>query len=523
MMVAPGSSVEAPSGSSVRGTAVMIAVHTAVLVVIYGLSRWDYLLFHSLIETVSVLIALGIFVIAWNTRRISENSYLTTLSAGMLFVGLTSLLHMFAFKGMGVLPLASAKADTATQLWIVSRLLLGASFVVAGLRLRRRLPFAATFAGFAVIWLLSVIAILGLKAFPVMYAEGSGLTPLKIALEYVAIAMYALGAWLLWQRRRALDASVVRRLMLAIGMMIAGELAFTLYTDVYGVLNALGHLFVLGSSLLVYFALIEATLAKPYESLFRELHRREQEEARIANVLQGALACAPQRVQGVEVAISYHSATSGALVGGDFLDVWSPCPGVVAFVVGDVCGKGIEAAVTNAMVRTTLRSYAYEDDTPGTVLRRTNEALCCQLPSDKFVTLCYGTIDVASGRMTLANAGHPEPVLLRQDGSVEVVDAPRHPPLGVASGETFEVLSVPLQPRDVLLIMTDGVLEAGWRTGAFGIEGVVEALNGLRDASPDTVARHVEQAAVQHAGERLTDDVSLMALRFAREASPHPS
>lgn len=500
--------------------ALAVAGYAVTAGLIYIVSRWDYLLFHTLIETLSVLVCIGIFVIAWNTRRISENSYLMTLSAGMLFVGMTSLLHMFTFKGMGVLPVVSATANTATQLWVVSRLLMGASFVIAGLRLRRHVHFGATFAGFAVVWVVAILSVLVWKNFPVMYVEGQGLTALKIASEYVAIAMYAVGGVLLWRRRHSLDPHTGNRLLMAIGLMAAAEFAFTLYVDVYGVLNALGHLFVLGSSVLIYLALIEATLRKPYDLLFRELHRREQEEARIADVLQTALACTPQRVQGVEVATSYRSATTGALIGGDFFDVWGPAAGTVAFVVGDICGKGIEAAVTTATVRTTLRSYAYEDAAPETVLHRTNEALHCQLPADRFATLVYGTVDVATGEMVIANAGHPEPLLRRVDGTVEALDVPRHPPLGVVSAERFEVRRICLEPGDVLVLMTDGVVEAGWKRGEFGIEGALSTVRGMRDMTPSSVAFGLQDAAARHGGSELSDDVSVMALRFMPDGDP---
>jgi serine phosphatase RsbU (regulator of sigma subunit) len=488
--------------------------HAVALAAIYGLSRWDYLLFHTLIETLSVLVAVGIFVIAWNTRSISENRYLSTLSTGLLFVGMTSLLHMFTIKGMGVIPSASVTANIATQLWIVSRLFMGFAFLAAGSSLKHHVPFKPTLAAFAIVWLGAIASVLVFKNFPTMFVEGEGLTPLKIALEYVAIAMYCLGGGLLWLRRAALERSTANRLLVAIGLMVAAELSFTLYTDVYGVLNALGHLFVLGSSILIYFALIETTLTRPYESLFRELHRREQEEARIAGVLQTALACTPQRVQGVEVASTYRSATTGALIGGDFLDVWSPEADIVAFVVGDVCGKGIDAAVTNATVRTTLRSYAHEDWRPETVLRRTNEALHSQLPSDKFVTMCYGVIDVRTGHVSLVNAGHPDPVLRRTDGRAEVLEARRHPPLGVVDDDPIEVLHAQMEPCDVLVIMTDGVVEAGWKRGAFGIEGAVRALEVTQETTSDSIAQALEDAAVLHAGAQLTDDVSILAMRY---------
>lgn len=489
----------------------------AFVAAFYLLSRSDYLVFHAVIEMFSAFVALGIFVVAWSTRRISQNTYLELLSSGLLFVGLTSLAHMVAYKGMGILPLHSATSAVATQLWIVSRLFAGVAFIVAGVPWRRHPTRAVVLAGFGATWVVCMLTIFVWPVFPAMFVDGQGLTPLKIVLEYVVMAMLAVASVLLWRRRGEFERTAALRLLAAIGFMILGELAFTLYTDVYGILNAAGHLFVLLSSVLIYQALIDTTLSRPYEALFGELHRKEQAEARIADVLQAALVCTPQRVGPVEAGSAYRSATSGARIGGDFFELLASQEGCISFMLGDVCGKGIEAAATTAMVRTTVRAYAYENPTPSQVMRRVNEALLRQLTPDRFVTLVYGTIDLASGRMLVASAGHPDPLLRHADGSAVQLTLPRHPPLGIFPEEGYTSFTCDLAAGDLLVLMTDGVLDAGWRRDPFGLERALAVVASARDASPGAVANSLLDAAVAYAGGTLSDDISIMALRYEPE------
>jgi serine phosphatase RsbU (regulator of sigma subunit) len=514
--------VEEPGGIRLSGTraAVIAVVSVVVLITLYPLSQVDYLLFHSLVETFAALVAVGIFVIAWNTRAINETEYLGVLGAGMFFVGLTTLVHMLAYKGMGVFH--NTTANLPTQLWIVSRLFAGSAFVAAGVSLRRRVRARPAFVAFAVVWFVAMATLSIWPVFPEMYAPGVGLTPLKIALEYVIMALFAVSAWLLWRNRKSFDTSIVRMLLVAIALMIAGEMAFTLYVDVYGVLNLLGHYLVLASAVLVYVALIDSALTRPYALLFRELHRREQEEHRIADVLQSSLLSAPERVRSIELGSAHRSATTGALVGGDFYDLWSPSRGKVAFVLGDVCGKGIEAAASTAMVRTTIRSFSYVDPSPGEVLHRANEAVARQLPEDKFVTVVYGLIDAATGEATVASAGHPDPIVRRGHGETSLLDLPRNPPLGVVPGQGFDASEVTLAAGELLVLYTDGLVDAGWRNGAFGTERALDVVARVASENAPSAARALLEAAVAYASEALSDDVAVVALRFSPDGGAQP-
>jgi len=506
------SRLDVPKGPGVAG-GVIVAV--ALLVVLLPLSRVNYLLFHSLVEMAAVLVAFSVFVIAWNTRRIVSNPYLLVLAIPQLFVGAVLLLHMLSYKGMGVF--VGYGADLPTQLWIVARLLAVFSFLLAGVSLRHMVRVRSVFIALGVTTGIALATILVWRVFPTMYVEGTGLTPLKVTAEYATMLIAAAALWLLWRDRSRFEGRVFRLLAAGIITMIAAELAFTLYVDVYGALNFLGHYLSLISLVTVYMAIVDTALVRPYSLLFFELKRREEAEHSISDTLQTAMLMAPERVGALEMGHAYVSSMGLARVGGDFYDLFKPASGLVSFVIGDVCGKGIEAAASTTMVRATLRAFAYADVDPSPVLGRSNDSLIHQFANDKFATATYGTLDSATGRLCIASAGHPDPVLCR--GNVaSCIELPRNPPLSVVRDQAFEGAEVELEDGDTLILYTDGLLEAGWRTDQFGEERMLLHAAETLDLEPTEIADAMMAAVRHYAGDALDDDVAIVVLRYTAPA-----
>lgn len=495
--------------ASVMRTIVVGLALTVGLVVLWWVGRSNYLLFHTTVESFGLVVMAGIFVIAWSTRGFSSNRYLLILGTTHLFVAIVAGLHAFAYKGMGVFP--EGGANLPTQLWIISRVLESLSFLVAGISLRRDVPAIPIFVAFGGLTTLALGSVWLLPLFPTMYVDGVGLTATKVAAEYVVIAVFAGAFVLLWRDRKQFTPRVGRLLLAAIALMIAAELAFTLYVDVYDALNFIGHYIVLVSFVLIYRALILTVLREPYSLLFRELKRREETEHRIAETLQSSILSGPDRVAGIEVDQAFTSATEGVRVGGDFLDVFSPAPGLVAFALGDICGKGIEAVAANVTVRVTLRSFAYRDPDPSTVLQRTNDVIGQQFADDKFATVVYGIVVVETGEAVVASAGHPAPILL-SGGAVTELDVPTNPPLGVLEEHVFDAGSFTLDDDWALVLFSDGLVEAGQRTEMFGIQGIMRYLasEGYRLSG---LARGLLEASLAHAGGSIDDDVAVLVLR----------
>jgi sigma-B regulation protein RsbU (phosphoserine phosphatase) len=186
-------------------------------------------------------------------------------------------------------------------------------------------------------------------------------------------------------------------------------------------------------------------------------------------------------------------------------------------VVGDVSGKGPEAAAVTALARYTLRAGALDDDAPDKALRRLNGAMRAQDDTTQFATAALAYLSTAGEeqiKVRLSLAGHPPAMVVRRDGTVESAGA-YGDMLALAADPAFAETQLLLDPGDVLLLYTDGVTEAGPRTHPFGEFGFVELLATLAGAPPQAVVDAVEEAVVAaHEGEP-RDDIALLALGLA--------
>jgi membrane-associated sensor protein len=238
-----------------------------IILGLYFTSLYSYLLFHSITEIISIIVACGIFIIAWNSKKFLDNKFLLFIGVAYLFIGGLDLLHTLAYKGMGVFQ--GYDANLPTQLWIAARYLQSISLFIAPLFLSRRwINVDYIFLVYSFVTALVLMTIFW-NIFPVCYLEGIGLTTFKRVSEYV-ICLILIGAIIaLFRVRNEFDEGVFWLLVVAIVLTIGAELAFTFYISVYGFSNLVGHYLKLISFFLIYKALIETALVKPYNLIFR--------------------------------------------------------------------------------------------------------------------------------------------------------------------------------------------------------------------------------------------------------------
>jgi diguanylate cyclase (GGDEF)-like protein len=259
----------------------------------YVLSRHSYLLFHSLVELGSATVAITVFSIGWQARSFTESRVLVIASVGFLFVGILDILHALAYKGMGVFP--TDGADLATQLWIASRYMEALTLLHASLTVfvRRRVSEYKLLLVYGMGCLTLILSIFAFDIFPICYVEGEGLTAFKITSEYI-ISGLLLAALVTMQAHKEQLPTRTRRL-LAASMVVAifSEMTFTLYVDVYGILNFLGHALKVVSALFVYMALVDGSLRAPYSTVFHGLLRSEMRLRNLfSNLTGGFVVCA---------------------------------------------------------------------------------------------------------------------------------------------------------------------------------------------------------------------------------------
>ncbi|MEU3856564.1 SpoIIE family protein phosphatase [Streptomyces sp. NPDC028722] len=254
---------------------------------------------------------------------------------------------------------------------------------------------------------------------------------------------------------------------------------------------------------------------------------RKQAEADRAR-LQDALAVLQQSllpdalppVPGVETAAHYHTASPDRL-GGDFYDVFPIDGKRFAFFLGDVCGKGPQAAAVTSLTRYTLRAAALHDADPVAALSTLNQVLHERYSGSgdpRYCTAVFGTLetDPTTGRVTvqLASGGHPPVVVLRADGTAGFLPTPGGLLVGILPAARFVTASTTLAPGDTLLLYTDGLTEARTgedRTGLYGDEALLAFATGQAGKSPQAV---IDALAVllDSFGDGLDDDTALLAL-----------
>jgi hypothetical protein len=246
----------------------------AVLFGLYIISRHNYLLYHGFAEAFSIVVACGIFMLATNSRKILENTYLLFIGNAYLFVGLLDFLHMMAYDGMGVFP--EHGPNLPTQLWIAARYVESLSLFIAPFLFRKNITISILFSVYSGITIILLATIIYFGIFPDCFIEGRGLTGFKRISECV-ISLILVGAiMLLVKKKEEFDGQVYRLLIASIIITIGSELSFTLYANVFDLANTMGHVLKIVSFYLIYKAIIETGLVRPYDLLFRKLKQSEE-------------------------------------------------------------------------------------------------------------------------------------------------------------------------------------------------------------------------------------------------------
>ena len=259
-------------------------------------------------------------------------------------------------------------------------------------------------------------------------------------------------------------------------------------------------------------------LVREQEAEIRSRERLDQELAVARLIQQNFLPRTLPEAPGWDVAADYRPARE---VGGDFYDFIDLPGGRLGIVVGDVTDKGVPAALVMAATRSVLRASAQRLIEPGAVLERVNEHLVPDIPENMFVTCLYGVLELDTGRLVFANAGHNLP-MVASDGTVTELYA-RGMPLGLMTGMDYEETEAVLAPGARLLLYSDGVTEAhdpsremfgGGRlsdlmaaSGSHDVESVLRTLIG---AVHDFTGAAAEQE----------DDITLVAIQRASGAAP---
>lgn len=257
-------------------------------------------------------------------------------------------------------------------------------------------------------------------------------------------------------------------------------------------------------------------------SLALDSARHFEAERTIADRLQEALLAIPDHIEGVEFAHAYHSATEAARVGGDFYDIFELNQHHVGITIGDVAGKGLDAAVLTSLVKNTIRAHASErGKTPADVMALTNDVLFKATRPESFVTVFFGILDCRDGRLIYANGGHTTAVLVTSRGDIYRLPV-TGPILGAFESVSFEQAEIRIDQGEVLFLYTDGLTEARSDGRLYGENRLLELLSRTRGGTPHSVARAAIDEVVAYAGGHLGDDLAVLALSLVEYAPETP-
>ncbi|MDD2642091.1 MAG: SpoIIE family protein phosphatase [Bacteroidales bacterium] len=236
----------------------------------------------------------------------------------------------------------------------------------------------------------------------------------------------------------------------------------------------------------------------------------------VAREIQRAIL--PKHIPDLNWADIYGSMDAAKQIGGDFYDFFLIDDHRLGFVIGDVSGKGIPAAIFMAVSRTLIRATGLKGMSPVECMNYVNHLLCTESVNSMFVTVFYGIIDLESGTLNYVNAGHNPPILISSGGKHEVFPLTNNIVLGVCDGREFKSQTIPFIKNDTIVLYTDGITEAlNARLEEYGFNTLQDLLKttvtGNDMSSRDICKAITEDVARFTEGEEQSDDITVLIIR----------
>jgi serine phosphatase RsbU (regulator of sigma subunit) len=285
-----------------------------------------------------------------------------------------------------------------------------------------------------------------------------------------------------------------------------GELGGALLANLWWLLLIAGAVLVIGAALLTERLVRQRERARLLAEENAELYA---EQRTVAQTLQHSLL--PETLPetpGLAVGARYIAGAADVDIGGDWYDVMRLEDGNVLFVVGDVSGQGLAAGTIMASLRYAIRAYARQGDDPATILTKTADLIDVG-DSGHFATVLCGVIDVARHEVTMANAAHPEPLLVDTDRA-DFVSTDVGVPIGVDHSRPYESVTVTVPPGATLLAFTDGLVERRGEVLDVGLERLREAA-ARKHASVDALLLDLAERLTPNGP---TDDIAILGVKW---------
>jgi PAS domain S-box-containing protein len=245
------------------------------ILLLFFLSIYKYLLFHSVAEVISIVISGGIFFIGWNSRKYMNSSFFLIVGTSFLFISVIDLLHTLSYSEMNIF--LDYDANLPTQLWIAARYWQSLSYLIAAIAINKKVNASYLMAGSVIIISILFFTIFtGL--FPTCFIDivGQGQTPFKIISEYVINSILLASIVILYKFRNEFNRKIFYLIVISISFTFVSELAFTFYVSVFDFSNLIGHILKIVAFFFIYKAIIEIGLTNPFGLLLKSMKKSEE-------------------------------------------------------------------------------------------------------------------------------------------------------------------------------------------------------------------------------------------------------
>lgn len=303
---------------------ITVIIWALLIISLMYLGFQNYLLFHSILELFSVLIASTIFIVTLNSYKDLKNNFFSILGIGYGFVMIFDLLHVLTYEGMGIFAKVPSLSNICTQLWISARYIESITLLIVGILFYKNyksIKFNQILWIYAIISGFLILSIFQWHTFPECLIDSSKLTNFKILSEYLISFFVFFVAIIMFKGKKNIDHQTWVFLELSLIFTILSELSLTLYNDIYGIENILGHIFKTISFYFTYKSVVEVGLRNPYRLLAKDLKKKDfqlgytsrklNEESyqrmRMEEILIENQECYDLLIQNAQEAIAIHS------------------------------------------------------------------------------------------------------------------------------------------------------------------------------------------------------------------------
>lgn len=532
--------------------ALLVAAPAIESCIISTMGISGFLSWHNLLEIAGIIACMAIYLISYYTYKQEKNVKPIIFGSLLMAAGSIDVFHMLSYKGMPDFFISNTTANRATTFWIVARLISTAAYMaICFIHNDRKSGINGNWfsaAAIAIILTVFTVATYYPNLLPPMYIEGSGLTFVKKVLEYLIIVVTSIVAVVYFHKYRKTKNKVLYVLFAALVLSIISEFTFTVYIDVHGVYNLLGHVIKCISLFMLFSVTFSKYILTPYtaltdaqnelkeyaDNLDKLVEQRTSELKMINNMLLEDLDYARDIQNSMmptffpnSSQISFNALYMPAKrLSGDFYDVYWLDENHIGFYVCDVSGHGVPAAMLTVFIKQCVDSFIEADrlketiSSPSEMLGQIYDAFNhTNFRDEVYIVLIYFVYDLETKKLVYSSAGMNEaPIRTNEHGDLSEIDTTGFPicKLKDLYEIAYEDKELHTNPGEKLFIYTDGLIEMrNDKKEQYSSERFRQLILNSSQTASELMIYNIRRDLKLFAGDREPeDDITLLCVEF---------